>query len=293
MAAGAGSRYGGPKQVAALGPTGERLFDYAVFDAVRSGFDRIVFVVRDELANEFRSIAAGLAPHIAFDPHVVVQRLDDLPHGFRTGGRAKPWGTAHAVLTAQPAIDGSFAVVNADDFYGPEAYRLAADAGRLAEARGITTVIAMRLADTLSPHGPVTRAVCAVEGSRVTGLEEVHDIARDGADLAGTHLGRRRPLTGRELVSMNFWVCPKALLPQLQAGFESFLEDHGQDATAEFRLPEAISDLADRGAAQVQAVHAPGPWFGLTHTDDRPAVVAGLREMSVRGIYPTPLWSPC
>ena len=129
MAAGAGSRYGGPKQLAALGPNGERLFDYAVFDTVRTGFNRTVFVVGHELAAEFRSIASSLARCLAVQPEVVVQRLDDLPDGFRPGGRMKPWGTAQAVLTARSVIDGSFAVVNADDFYGPEAYRLPADAG--------------------------------------------------------------------------------------------------------------------------------------------------------------------
>jgi hypothetical protein len=290
MAAGAGSRYGGPKQLAPLGPSGERLFDYSVFDAARSGFRRIVFVVREELAAEFRSIASRLSAHITSDPHVVVQRLDDVPVGFRPGGRVKPWGTAHAVLAARNAVDGPFAVVNADDFYGPDAYRLAAEAARLAAARGITTVVAMRLADTLSPHGPVTRAVCAVDGSRVTALEEVHDIARNGADLVGTHLGRLRHLSGNELVSMNFWVCPPTLLPQLQSGFASFLSKHREDAAAEFRLPEAISELAFRGEVELQAVRAPGPWFGLTHAADRPAVVEGLRRLSDDGTYPIPLW---
>jgi NDP-sugar pyrophosphorylase family protein len=291
MAAGAGSRYGGPKQLAPLGPSGERLFDYSVFDAVRSGFRHIVFVVREELAAEFQSIADGLAAHIPFDPHVVVQRLEDLPDGFRPGRRDKPWGTAHAVLAARSAIDGPFAVVNADDFYGAGAYRLAADAAHLAAAGGITTVVAMRLADTLSAHGPVTRAICAMNGSRVTGLDEVHDIARDGANLAGVHSGRRRLFTGDELVSMNFWVCPPALLPQLQSAFASFLIDHVEDADAEFRLPEAIGELARRGEVELRAVHAPGPWFGLTHAGDRPAVVEALRRLSEDGIYPVPLWN--
>ena len=264
MAAGAGSRYGGPKQLEPLGPTGERLFEYAVFEAVRAGFTRVVFVVPNELDHEFRSFAGGLP----LDPHVTVQRLNDFPSGRQPGQRRKPWGTGQAVLAARAVIDGPFAVINADDFYGPEAYRLATAAGRRAEEDGVTTVIAMRLQDTLSPHGPVTRAVCDMEDSRVVGLDEVHDIARNDTALMGTHHGRPRVLTGHELVSMNFWVCPQAMVPSLQQEFELFLNENGEDADAEFRLPEAISALVARGAADMTAVLAAGPWFGLTHPAD-------------------------
>jgi NDP-sugar pyrophosphorylase family protein len=286
MAAGAGSRYGGPKQLEALGPAGERLFDYAVFDAVRAGFSRAVFIVRPELEREFRAIAGALP----LDPHVAVQRLADVPSGHWPVERDKPWGTAHAVLAARDVIDGAFAVINADDFYGLDAYRLAVEAGQLADEQGVTTVVAMRLSDTLSPHGPVTRAVCDLDGNRVIGLDEVHDIARTGADLIGTHHGRPRVLTGRELVSMNFWVCPRAMVPNLQHELEVFLDASGADPAAEFRLPEAIAAVVARGAGDIQALKAPGPWFGLTHPADREAVVAGLDRLAKEGSYPAPLW---
>ncbi len=290
MAAGAGSRYGGPKQLAALGPNGERLFDYAVFDAVRSGFARVVFVVREPLEREFQSIADDLATHLPSPPRVVVQRLDDLPAGHVPAQRLKPWGTGHAVLAARDELDGPFAVVNADDFYGPHAYQLSVTAGRLGADRGLTTIIGMRLADTLSENGPVTRAVCAVNDGRVTSLDEVHDIVRHNGELVGSVDGRSRVLTGEELVSMNFWVCPPSMVANLQAGFEAFLRDASQDNDAEFRLPEAISALAARGGAAIQAVHAAGPWFGLTHAEDRSTVAAGLRRLAEQGAYPTPLW---
>ena len=286
MAAGAGSRYGGPKQLEPLGPAGERLFDYAIFDAVRAGFTRAVFIVRPELEPQFRSIAGSLP----LEPHVAVQRVDDVPPDHRSVERAKPWGTGQAVLAARGVIDGPFAVINADDFYGLEAYRLALDAGRLAAERGVTTVVAMRLADTLSPHGPVTRAVCDMEGRRVVGLDEVHDIKKNGADLIGTHHGRPRVMTGHELVSMNFWVCPRAMVPNLQAEFELFLTASGGDRDAEFRLPEAIAALVARRAADMQAVQAPGPWFGLTHPADREVVAGGLARLARERIYPSPLW---
>jgi UTP-glucose-1-phosphate uridylyltransferase len=291
LAAGAGSRFGGPKQLEPLGPHGERLFEYALFDAARAGFRRVVFVVRDELERDFHELGDRWRGRLRLDTRVAVQRLGDLPDGRRPGARTKPWGTGHAVLAARGAIDGPFAVINADDFYGPEAYRLAAAASAHAMADGTTTVVAMRLADTLSAHGPVTRAVCALDGARVAALDEVHDITREGAALAGRDANGRRVLTGEELVSMNFWVCPPAMVVDLRSGFEAFLNDRGEDGSEEFRLPEAISALAARGAARVAAVHAPGPWFGLTHAADRETVAGGLRRLADLGWYPTPLWS--
>jgi NDP-sugar pyrophosphorylase family protein len=288
MAAGAGSRFGGPKQVAAVGPNGERLFDFAVFDARRAGFGAVVVVVGEDLEREFSSIAAGLTPHVP--TRVVVQRQDDLPEWFASPARAKPWGTGHAVLAARGVLDGPFAVVNADDFYGADAYRHAVDACRAADERGVSTVVAMRLDRTLSPHGPVTRGVCVTDAGHVTRLEEVHDIVRQTSGAAGTHLGQPRRLTGSELVSMNFWVFPRTILSPLWAGFEAFLRQQGGDATGEYRLPEAVSALVARGATELRVVETAGPWFGLTHADDRDAVARGLRELGQRGVYPQPLW---
>ena len=290
MAAGAGSRFGGPKQLAPVGPQGERLFDYAIFDAGRCGFGRVVFVVRDEYEPEFQAIAAALASRVPVSIQVVVQRVADLPAAFAPAGRTKPWGTGHAVLAARALLDASFAIINADDFYGREAYRLAADACGVAEREGATTVIAMRLADTLSPYGPVTRAVCVTSGTRLVALEEIHDIAGAGTDLTGTYLGRRRALAGDELVSMNFWVCPASIVRPLEAEFASFLAAHAGDAEAEFRLPDAMSALAARHVTELRAIRTPGPWFGLTHAEDVAATTAGLRQLSAHGVYPAPLW---
>src|SRR5262245_61209406 len=290
MAAGVGSRYGGPKQLAPVGPNGERLFEYAVFDASRTGFDRVVFGVRGEQEREFQTIADALASHVPIEIGVVAQRIDDLPDAFGPGQRVKPWGTGHALLAARGVLDAPFAIINADDFYGPEAYRLAADACATAAADGATTVVGMRLADTLSAHGPVTRAVCAMDGTHLIALEEIDDIARIGPVLAGTHHGRRRNLSGDELVSMNFWVCPASIVRALEREFAQFLGDCAQDGQAEFRLPEAMSSLAARGATKLRAVRARGPWFGLTHAEDLPAAVAGLESLGEQGVYPTPLW---
>ncbi|MGE5834570.1 MAG: nucleotidyltransferase family protein [Acidobacteriota bacterium] len=294
MAAGAGSRYGGPKQLAPVGAHGERLFEYAIFDASRSGFGRVVFVVRAEHEREFEAIAATLASRAPVDVDVVVQRLDDLPGAFRSLQRVKPWGTGHALLSARAVLDAPFAIINADDFYGRDAYGLAAHACGTAAPEGATTVVAMRLADTLSAHGPVTRAICTMDATRVIALEEIDGIARAGASIAGTHQGRRRQLTGDELVSMNFWVCPPAILRALETEFELFLADHSRNREAEFRLPDVMSVLAARGVAELRAVRSGGPWFGLTHAEDLPAAAAGLQALAKQGVYPAPLWGePC
>jgi hypothetical protein len=290
MAAGAGSRFGGPKQLEPIGPGGERLFDYAVFDAVRAGFTRVVFVVRDELAAAFDPVAAAIRSGLGVDTCVVVQQLDDLPGGRRPGTRVRPWGTGHAVLAARDLVDAPFAVINADDFYGRKAYERAAAATGGAGAAGVTTVVAMRLADTLSPHGPVTRAVCALDGLRVVRLDEVRDTHREPAGVVGTAGGERRQLSGDELVSMNFWVFPTGLLQRLLYDFESFLDARAEDDDAEFLLPEAVSAIARRGETHVEAVPVPGPWYGLTHASDRAGVAAGLRALADRGDYPIPLW---
>ena len=290
MAAGSGSRFGGPKQLEPLGPNGERLFDYAVFDAVRAGFTRVVFVVRDELARTFESIADHMRSQLGVETGVAVQKLADLPGARKSGTRVKPWGTGHAVLAARDHLDEPFAVINADDFYGRDAFARAAEATRRAGEAGVTTVVGMRLGDTLSAHGSVTRAVCALEGARVVRLEEVRDIRRDQDAVVGTSAGARRLLTGDELVSMNFWVFPAEMPRHLSSDFESFLDRSGHDQDAEFLLPEAVNAMARRGQAHVEAVQAPGPWYGLTHASDRANVAAGLRALADRGEYPMPLW---
>jgi hypothetical protein len=220
---------------------------------------------------------------------VAIQRLDDLPAGFAPGPRSKPWGTGQAVLAAQGHLDGPFTVVNADDFYGIDAYRAAADACTAAKS-GITTIVGMRLDRTLSPHGAVTRGVCETEGDRVVRLEEVQEIARMDGRIAGKAGGRPRAFSGREIVSMNFWVFPAGMVKHLDRHFKAFLANEGADHSAEFRLPDTVNALITSGDARVQAVDTPGPWFGLTFAADRPEVVSGLADLTKRGVYPSPLW---
>lgn len=284
MAAGAGSRFGGPKQTTPVGPHGEWLLEYAVFDAVRAGFDRVVFVIRDELEAEFRALISRIGSVAGVD--LVSQRLADLPAGFSHGDRTKPWGTGHAVLTARRLVTTPFAIMNADDFYGAEAYRQGAEACDAAVREGAASVIAMRLDRTLSPYGPVKRGWCQVRDGRVTRLEEVMGIERRGAGLEASGQHASVSFDGSELMSMNFWVFPPSIFALLGGKFETFLRSHAGEHDGEFLLPEVINELIAEGRLEVRAKEAPGPWFGLTYREDTPEVTAGLAALTEQGVYP-------
>jgi UTP-glucose-1-phosphate uridylyltransferase len=288
MAAGMGSRYGGTKQIEGVGPSGESLLEYAVFDARRAGFARVVFVIREALRQEFETLVQRLPPDLDFA--LAVQSPSDLPAWFTPVERQKPWGTVHAVLAAREAVTTPFAVVNADDFYGAAAYDLAASACRSAERTGDYAMIGLRLDHTLSEHGPVVRGIPTTEHDRVTGLYEVRGIERTPRGIVGRFPGGERVLTGAEIASMNCWVFTPAIFGDLGDLFDDFLREHGANPTAESPLPEAIHELVQSGRAGVTAAEAPGPWFGLTHADDRAKVRDGLQALADAGVYPSPLW---
>ena len=287
MAAGVGSRYGGFKQIDCVGPAGEMLLEYAVFDAWRAGFGRVVFIIRRELDQAFADLAAGLPPGIEIVR--VHQEVGMLPPGFTAAHRVKPWGTVHAVLATREVIDGPFACVNADDFYGAEAYRSALDACEIAARENVSTVIGFPLHRTLSEHGPVVRAVCDVAEGWLTRIEEMRGVARSGDGVAATGRQGARRLTGGEVASMNFWIFPPSAFAGLAGEFGAFLRRRGSDPAAELPLPDAVNGLVECGA-RVRVVEAPGPWFGLTHRQDRVAVSASLRALAGAGEYPDPLW---
>ena len=288
MAAGAGSRFGGPKQTTPVGPNGEWLPDFAIFDALRAGFGRVIFIIRDELRPDFETLKARVGDRVPIE--FVTQRLDDLPPGFVASRRAKPWGTGQAVLTVRDVVTGPFAIMNADDFYGPDAYKQGSEACVAADREGVATVVAMRLDRTLSPVGPVKRGWAQTKNGRVTRLEEVMGIERRGDRLAA--LGRHEDVVfdGSELVSMNFWVFPPSIFAQLNDKFVEFLRSHASNPDAEFLLPEVVNELIAEGALEVRAREAPGPWFGLTYREDLAEVTAGLSKLTAEGVYPSPLW---
>jgi len=273
MAAGLGSRFGGPKQLEPVGPAGETLIDYVLVDAKRAGFERAVLVVRDELTEAIEPIARRHTH--ALD--VSLTRQITAPH--------VPRGTVPAVLAAGTQIDGPFAALNADDFYGREAYRRASeflgDRKIPADTHG---VVVLPLAATLSPHGAVVRAVCDTNGDELVRLDEVRGLERRG-DLV---VGGDRMFTGTERVSMNFWAFQRGMLSELAHEFDRFSRHH--DSRDELPLPVAIDVLIANRRARVRVLDASGPWMGITHVSDLPAVRQALAEAVARGEYPEPVW---
>lgn len=290
LAAGVGSRYGGSKPFEPIGPSGQTLVDYAMFDAYRAGFTRVLIVVREDHTPAYDRVTQQLPPWT--DVRRVVQRIDDLPAGLvRPPGRVKPWGTVQAVLSARETLRGSFAVLNGDDFYGRRAYEIAMEACRDADL-GTASVIGMPLDRTLSEHGPVTRAVCTFEHGSLTGIEELYAIARDGPAIsARSGDGDTRCVSASAIVSMNFWVFPVGVLDLLASCFERFLQ-HARDLDAELPLPDAVGDLVSMRRLAVRVRETPGPWFGLTHSADRPRLASALADFVARREYPHALWRP-
>jgi len=291
MAAGLASRYGSSKQLDEVGPKGELLLEYSIFDARRAGFTRVVFVIRKEIESAMREFAKRLPADL--DVQFAIQDLSQVPSWFSVPPvRTKPWGTVHAVLAARDLIDGPFAVLNADDFYGPDAFARARAACDEAAESGVASAVLFPVSATLSPHGSVIRGICNVNDGYLVQLDEVRDIHREDGDgaLRGHVDHVVRTLTGAELASMNFWVFPPSAMTALAEEFESFLRAYGTEEKSESILPEAVSELMRGGTIRVRALSAPGPWFGLTHQADREAVRQGLKQLTAEGVYPSPLW---
>ena len=296
LAAGMGSRYGGLKQMDPMGPNGETVLDYSVFDAIRAGFGRVVFVIRQDFAAAFREgVGARFAGRIEVD--YAFQRLDDLPAGFTVPeGRVKPWGTAHAVRSARGVISTPFAVINADDFYGCDAYRVAADyfIRTPANTNGVNhyAMVGYALDHTLSHHGHVNRGICQLhDAGLLSKVEELLEIHRgpDGT-ISGTGVdGRVHELPGNSIVSMNFWAFSESFFGQLEEQFVSFLEKHGDQQKSECYIPTVVDALVSNGSADCQVLQTTSNWFGVTYPEDKPHVVASIRKLVELGEYPARL----
>lgn len=293
MAAGIGSRYGGLKQIDPVGPAGEIVIDYSIYDAIRAGFERVVFVIRRDIEAPFRAIAdAHFAGRIAVD--YVFQELNDLPAGFATPpDRKKPWGTGQAILAARAAVRGPFGVINADDFYGRRSFEILAAFLRGADPAATDyALVGFTLRNTLSEHGAVARGVCAVDGAgRLTAIAERLKIEKDGAGARYEEGGVWHPLTGDEPVSMNMWGFTPRLFESLDSGFRAFLPGAMSNPKSEFLVPTHIGDEVRAGRARVRVLATPEQWFGVTYPEDKPAVAAGIRALIAQGAYPASLWS--
>ena len=295
MAAGIGSRYGGLKQIDPVGPAGEKIIDYSVHDARQAGFGKIVFVIRRDMEDDFRE-HIGRRIEARIDTTYVHQELEPLPDGFRVPkGRVKPWGTAHAVAVCRDAVRTPFAVINADDFYGPSAFRVLCD--HLKSLRGRDGVheyclVGYPLGNTLSEHGHVSRGVCEVTSDdRLLGIRERVRIRRFGKVIRHTEDGETWiDLAADSVVSMNMWGFTPSLFDELEAGFVEFLREKGSDPKAEFFLPERVGHLVAAGMARVKVLRTDERWFGITYHEDKPVVEQAVRELVRRGVYPPCLW---
>jgi hypothetical protein len=294
LAAGVGSRFGGLKQLEPVGPGGERLIDYSIFDALRAGVERVVFVIRREMEAGFHALVGARFTGRA-DVVYAHQELDDLPAGLvPPGGRTTPWGTAQAILAARQVVRGPFLVINADDFYGAAAYGVAAGFLRApaGEPPERWAMIGYHLANTLSAHGTVSRGVCAVgPDGLLRDIVEVTALAPcDGGARETGPDGADRRYAGETPVSMNFWAFTPAIFSHLAERFARFLEVRGRDLKSEFYIPTVVKELMDEGLATVRVLDSPDPWFGLTYREDRDAVAARLCALVARGDYPPRLW---
>lgn len=295
MAAGMGSRYGGLKQVEPMGPGGESLVDYAVYDALRAGFGRVVFVVRREIEGDFRETVLARVGERA-EAELVFQDLRDLPAGageVDAAQRSKPWGTAHAVWSAREAIAEPFAVLNADDYYGPEAFQLLADHLRRADGDSAYAVVGYRLADTLSEHGTVARGILERDGrGRLTRVVERTQVSRgeDGRVADRPAGGTPVDLDADADVSMNIWGFRPGVFAQLEAQLSAFLRERGGEANGELYLPDCVGELVAEGQAEVKVLSTRGQWFGVTYAADADSVRDRLRALVADGTYPPALW---
>jgi NDP-sugar pyrophosphorylase family protein len=291
LAAGMGSRYGGLKQIDPVGPSGETIIDYSVFDAIRAGFGRFVFVIRREHLEEFREVLnARFGKQVKIE--YAFQALDDLPAGFSVpSGRKKPWGTCQAILSAAELIREPFAAINADDFYGPNSYRVLA--GHLTSGSQDYAMVGFVLRNTLSNYGKVARGICTVGADGyLESVLEVKTIEPDGDDAKYTDAaGTVHRVAGDRQVSMSMWGFTPKFFDQLRAEFPKFLAWHGHEETSEYLTPDIVDTLIVEGRAKCKVLRTPDTWFGVTYREDRPRVVEAIQKLISRGDYPEKLWS--
>ncbi len=293
LAAGMGSRYGGLKQLDGVGPNGETIMDYSIFDAVNAGFGKLVFVIRKSFEQDFRDkIVKKYEKKIPVE--LVFQEFDKLPEGFKPNPeRVKPWGTNHAVMMGKDVINEPFAVINADDFYGRESFKILADTlSELNNSENNYCMIGYRIGNTLSESGTVARGVCETdENGYLTGVVERTQVKRINGEVCFKDENDQWiAVEDNTPVSMNMWGFTPDYFKYSDDYFVKFLEDNQDNIKAEFFIPLLVNHLIVNKTAKVRVLDTPSKWFEVTYAEDRPDVVAKLKELSDNGTYPTPLW---
>ena len=294
LAAGMGSRYGGLKQIDPIGPNGEIIIDYSIYDAVNAGFGKVVFVIRKDIEDTFKkhigSRFAGIIP-----VEYAYQELGDLPKGFSIPeGREKPWGTGHAIYAARNVINEPFAVINADDFYGKSAYLLLAEHLKSVKDSEVArySMIGFVLKNTLSEHGFVSRGICELNDRSIleTVVERTNIVKTENGAEATLEDGSKLELTGNEVVSMNFWGFTTSLFDHLETLFSDFLRSKGNELKSEFYIPSVVADLIKSGRAETDVLTSTDSWFGVTYPEDKDVVVTSVRKLVEGGAYPDKLF---
>jgi len=294
LAAGIGSRYGGIKQMEKFGRHGEVLLDYSVFDALRGGFGKAVFIIRRDLEKDFReTVLARMEGKLEYE--LAFQELDslippDIFEAAKEAGRTKPWGTAHALLCAADKIDAPFAAINADDFYGREAF---AAMGKFLASPGLKdgAIVPYKLEPTLSPVGTVARGVCELKDDYLVSIDELTAIEKkDGAIFNTASGGGKQELKPDTPVSMNFLGYPDSILPRFKQYFDDFIAVSGKELKSECYLPKASDWFIKNGYLKMRALRADAEWFGVTYKEDKEAAIKRLNDLSAQGVYPIPLW---
>lgn len=302
LAAGMGSRYGGLKQMDGLGPSGETIIDYSIYDAVEAGFGRVVYIVREYFREQMeQTVRAKYSSVRCLDGSpleftFVTQELDKIPAGFELNPeRQKPWGTAHAVLMAAEVIDGPFVVINGDDFYGKESFRIAGDWCRAhASSKGVYAIVGFEVDHTLSESGGVSRGICHYDSEgHLTNVVENHNVMFDADGvLRGDNsvTGERAEVKASDLCSMNMWCFTPDYFQRSAEIFVEFLKENIDELKKEYYIPYAVDTMIKRGIAACDVLSTPAHWFGVTFKEDRPGVVAKFAQLAADGVYPTPLY---
>jgi len=285
MAAGMGSRYGGLKQLDEVGPSGETIIDYSVFDAIKAGFSKVVFIIRKDFEDEFKTkISNKFSNDIQVE--FVFQDIHQLPTGFSLPeDRIKPWGTGHAVLCASNFIDGPFNAINADDYYGRESFKTIADYYN--NGNDSFSMVAFKLKKTLSDFGSVTRGLCTVNNDKLINVVETENLVKSGSGITSNS---DLDLNGDEPVSMNMWGFTPTIFDYLNEMFEVFLSKNIHDIKSEFLIPSVINDLINSGDELIQVLYSKSSWFGVTYKQDKSYVVQQIQNLVNSGFYPHKLF---
>jgi UTP-glucose-1-phosphate uridylyltransferase len=293
MAAGMASRYGSMKQIQQFGPSGETIMDYSIFDAIKAGFQKVVFIIREDFAEDFKEI---FEPKLngRIETEYVFQEMDKYLEGYEIPeNRTKPWGTSHAIMCAKEAVDGPFAVINADDFYGSDAFIKACQFLTTECKEDVYAIIGYELAKTLSENGSVSRGVCEVDKkNNLVAINERLKIYREnGVIIYEGPNGDKHSLPEDSMASMNFWCFHPSIFSFLQAGFKTFLDENIENPKAEYLIPFSADQFIKKDLGVIKVIPTSSQWFGVTYKEDAPVVQKSLSELVENGSYPRNLWS--